>query len=396
MTSGLSKQGLARLDEVVGRHVEAGRADGAVWAVSRRGERHVGWAGARNPGGIGAVAEDSIFRIASMSKPVTAVAALTFVEDCTLRLDDPIDDLLPELADRQVLRASDGPLDDTVPAVRAITLRDLLTFRLGWGMDFSFPKQTVLEAMAERGLGAGPPQPQRIAPRDEWLAALSPLPLEHQPGERFLYHVGADVLGALLERATGRTLEEVLRERVLGPLGMVDTSFSVPTGKEDRFGSCVGFDLATGEPGVYDAPDGQWSAPPPFASGGAGLVSTIGDYLAFAEMLARGGTVEGERLLSRPTVELMTTNQLTAEQRDPGPSPDGSLGWGFGVGVQCRRMGVHNLGSYGWEGGLGSSWHNDPIEDLCGVILTTQMFTDPTMPVTVSDFWTAAYAAIDD
>jgi CubicO group peptidase (beta-lactamase class C family) len=394
---GLSKAGLARIDEVLTRRTTDGSADGLIWAVARRGDRHIGWAGSPNPDGQGEVGEDTIFRIASMTKPVVAVAALTLVEDCTLRLDDPVDDLLPELADRQVIRRPDGPIDDTVPAERPITLRDLLTFRAGMGMDFSFPQQTVFEAMAERGLSTAPPNPQAAPSVDEWMRGMGELPLEHQPGERWRYHTAADVLGVLVARAVGRPLEEALRQRVFEPLGMVDTAFSVPPDKLGRFGTCVGVvDLESHAPGVFDRPDGQWSTPPAFPSGGGGLVSTIGDYLAFGEMLCQRGVHRGERLLSRPTVELMTSNQLTAEQRANGPDPDGSAGWGFGLGVQCRRTGLASIGTYGWTGGLGSSWCNDPIEELVGVVLTTQMFTSPALPPVVQDFWTCAYAAFDD
>lgn len=395
--AGLSKAGLARMDEVLARHAAEGAVDGLVWGVARRGERHVAWAGSPHPGGQGQVGEDTIFRIASMTKPIVAVAALQLVEAGVVRLDEPVDDLLPELADRQVVRRSDGPIDDVVPADRPISLRDLLTFRAGMGMDFAFVEQTVFNAMTERGLSTAPPQPQLAPGVDEWMRGMGELPLEHQPGERWRYHTAADVLGVLVARATGSPLEEALRRSVLEPLGMVDTAFSVPAAKLDRFGSCVGVvDFVSNEPGVFDPPDGQWSTPPAFPSGGGGLVSTIGDYLAFGEMLRRGGVHDGERLLSRPTVELMTSNHLSPEQRANGPESDGSVGWGFGLGVQCRRTGLSSIGAYGWTGGLGSSWSNDPIEELVGVVLTTQMFTSPTLPVPIQDFWTTAYAAIDD
>ena len=395
--AGLSTAGLARMDDVLTRHSTEGEVDGLVWAVARRGERHVAWTGSPNPGGQGTVGEDTIFRITSMTKPILATAALVLVERCALRLDDPVDDLLPELADRQVIRRPDGPLDDTVPAERPITLRDLLTFRAGMGMDFSFVEQTVFNAMSERGLSSAPPRPQLLPPVDEWMRGMGELPLEHQPGASWRYNTAADVLGVLVARAVGLPLEEALHQLLFEPLGMVDTAFSVPPSKLERFGSCVGItDFATGEIGLADGPDGQWSTPPAFPSGAGGLVSTIGDYLAFGEMLRQGGVHEGERLLSRPTVELMTTNHLTSEQRGNGPSPDGSSGWGFGVGVQCRRTGPFSIGTYGWTGGFGSSWINDPLEELVGVLLTTRMFTSPALPPVVQDFWTTAYAALDD
>ena len=178
-----------------------------------------------------------------MTKPVTAVAALLLVEECRLRLDDPVDDLLPELADRRVLADPAGPLTETVPAVRPITLRDVLTFRLGLGMDFaaSHP-QPILAAMAELGVGAGPPAPGHLPPPDEWIARLGTLPLAHQPGERWLYHTGAEVLGVLVSRAAGQPLEAFMQERIFDPLGMRDTGFSVPPAALDRFGACYGPD----------------------------------------------------------------------------------------------------------------------------------------------------------
>jgi CubicO group peptidase (beta-lactamase class C family) len=179
---------------------------------------------------------------------------------------------------------------------------------------------------------------------------------------------------------------------------MTDTGFAVPAGSLDRFGAVYAADPGTGERTLYDPADGQWSRPPAFPSGGAGLVSTIDDYLAFARMLVTGGRCPGGRVLSRPSVVAMTTNQLTSEQMAASsPSPDGTLGWGFGVAVQVARTGpARSIGSYGWDGGLGSTWANDPAEDLVGILLTNQAFTSPEPPTVVQAFWTGAYASIDD
>jgi len=345
------------------------------------------------------VQRDSVFRISSMTKPVTAVAALLLVEECRLRLEDPVDELLPELADRQVLTDGRGPLDGaTTPAVRPITLHDVMTFRLGLGMDFEAPwPQPLLEAMGELGLGAGPPEPQVPPAPDEWMARLSTVPLLHQPGERWLYHVGAEVLGVLVARAAGMPLERFLQERVFEPLGMVDTGFAASD--VARLGSCYGRHPETGEPVVFDPPDGQWAKPPAFPSGGGGLVSTVDDFLAFGRMLLAGGRLpDGSRLLSRASVTAMTTDQIGMDRGGSGPSPDGSQGWGFGVGVTVRRTGLApSVGSYGWAGGLGSSWVNDPVEGIVGVVLTTDMFSGPSPPpAIISDFWTCTYAALDD
>lgn len=410
MTTGTwSKSGLARLDDVMAGHAATGDVPGLAWVVARRGEVHSGAAGTLGAPDLPVPADsagpqpgdpvglDSIFRISSTTKPITAVAALILVEECRLRLDEPVDRLLPELADRRVLATPGGPLDDTVPAQRPITVHDLLTFRMGLGLDFAFTgPQPVLAAMAELGLGAGPPAPAGPPDPDEFVRRVGTVPLERQPGERWMYHTSADVLGVLIARAAGQPFGTFLAERIFGPLGMADTGFSVPADRLDRFGWCLVTDPATGERAAYDPPTGQWSRPPAFPSGGHGLVSTVGDLHAFAEMLRAGGTFRGQRILSRPTVEAMVTNQLTPEQMAAaGPDPAGALGWGLGVGVQVRRTGIaRSAGSYGWDGGLGSAWTNDPAEDLVAVLLTNQMWSSPVPPVVVQDFLTCTYAAI--
>ncbi len=362
-----------------------------TWLVARGGDVHTGSAGP--------VDRTTIYRISSTTKPITAVAALALVEECRLRLDDPVDDLLPELADRQVLASPEAALDDTVPAERPITVHDLLTFRSGLGYDFAAPgAQPVTEALADRGLPPGPPAPQQPPAPDEWMRIVGSVPLAHQPGTRWLYHTSADILGVLVSRAAGRPLGDVLAERVLGPLGMDDTAFVVPEAERHRLGAVYAHDPGTGERSVYDPPDGQWATPPAFPSGGGGLVSTVDDLAAFAGMLLAGGVHRGRRLLSRPTVEAMTTNQLTAAQLEAAaPSPDGTLGWGLGLGVHVRRTGTTLApGSYGWDGGLGSVWANDPTEDLVGVLLTDTMWSSPEPPAVARDFWTATYAAFAD
>jgi CubicO group peptidase (beta-lactamase class C family) len=187
----------------------------------------------------------------------------------------------------------------------------------------------------------------------------------------------------------------VVHERVCAPLGMRDTGFSVGAGQMDRFGDCHGVDPSTGEGIVYDGAGGQWAAPPTFASGGDGLVSTVADYLAFGRMLLGGGALDGARVLSRPTVAAMTGDQLPGE-RAAGLDPAGARGWGFGVDVHRRRMDVFAPGTYGWGGGLGTSWANDPAEELVGVVMTNQMWTSSTPPPICLDFWTATYAAFAD
>lgn len=395
--SAMATDRLTRMGDALTAYTTRGEVTGLAWLVARRGEVHTGAAGTMLVGGEAPVERDTIFRISSMTKPVTAVGAMMLVDDNTLRLDDPVDDLLPELADRRVLVDPDGPLDDTVPAHRSITLRDLLTFRLGLGLDFTrFDRQPTIAAMGMLGMGAGPPNPDAAPEPGEWMRRLGTLPLEFQPGERWMYHVGADVLGVLVARASGQPFEEFLRERVFAPLGMRDTAFFVPTDALDRFGPCYTTDPGTGVRDTYDEGDGQWSRPPAFPGGGAGLVSTVDDFFAFAEMLRNGGVHRGTRLLARTSVAAMTTDHLTGAQKAAsGPDPSGGQGWGFGVGVWTRRAGTTwSAGSYGWDGGLGSTWANDPSEELVGIMLTNEMFTSPALPPVVQDFWTGVYAAL--
>jgi CubicO group peptidase (beta-lactamase class C family) len=380
-------------------HVQQDHVGGVVWLAACGDDVSVGETGVLTRGEGAPVRRDSLFRIASMTKPIVAAAALVLVEECRLRLEDPVDDLLPELAGRKVLVDGRGALDGpTVPATRPITVHDLLTFRLGLGMDFEAPwPQPLLEAMGVLGLGAGPPAPQGPPPPDEWLRRLSTLPLLYQPGERWLYNTGADVLGVLIARAAGQPLDAFLRARLFEPLGMADTAFS--TDHVERLGSCYATDPGTGERRVYDPPGGQWATAPAFPSGGGGLVSTLDDFHAFGRMLLAGGRLpDGTALLSRAAVEAMTTDQIGVARGAAGPSPDGSQGWGFGVAVEVRRRGLGpTVGGYGWAGGLGTSWASDPVKGLVGIVLTTDMFVSAfPPPAVVQDFWTCVYAAIDD
>ena len=389
-----SMGGLDRLDEVVTRHVAADGVPGAAWLVARDGEVHVGTAGTVD--GSEPVRRDTIFRIASMTKPVTAAAVLALAEDCVLRLDDPLDLWLPEIADRTVLVDPRGSVDDTVAAVRQPTVHDALTFRLGWGMDFSdWERQTLPRAMAAAmGLEVGPPQPSKTPPPDHFAAVLGRFPLDHQPGQKWLYNMGSDVLGVVVERAAGKRFGDVLRERIFEPLGMRDTAFHVSTGAMHRFGPSYLPPAWAPEPGaVFDPRDGGWAARPAFESGAGGLVSTLDDYFAFAQALLDGGGA----ILSRASVTAMTTDQLYAEDGSlqGGPDPTGALGWGFGVGVVRRKTHIaESPGSYSWTGGMGTSWANDPVEGLVGILLTNQLFSGPWLPPIHQDFWTSTYTAL--
>ena len=397
---GLSKARLGRLHDVMAGYVARGEMPGVVTLVSRRGEAHVDAIGMKAVGGSDPMRRDTIFRIASMTKPITAAAAMILVEECRLRLDEPVDRWLPELADRKVLKRFDGPLDDTVPANRPITLRDLLTFRLGIGAVMAPPgRYAIQRAMEEAGLAPGP-NPSSHTP-DEWMKRLGGLPLIHQPGEKWMYHTGSDVLGVLIARASGQPLETFFCERIFEPLGMKDTGFSVSAERLDRLSTSYWTSPATGALELYDkAEGGQWSRPPAFPSGGGGLVSSIDDYLAFGQMMLNKGKHGSERILSRPSVELMTTDQLTPEQKAVSGLVPGyflSHGWGFGVSMVTRRDEVAgSVGKFGWDGGLGTSWYSDPGEDMVTILMTQRAWTSPSPPNVCLDFWTSTYQAIDD
>jgi len=388
------------MHDVMAKHIERGIAPGIVTLVSRRGEVHIDAIGMQALGGRIPMRRDTIFRIASMTKPITAVATMILVEECRLRLDEPVDRLLPELAGRQVLKRLDGPLDDTVPAKRPITVRDLLTFRMGFGQMLAPPDAyPILQAASEQQIGMGPPNPAMMPAPDEWLRRLGSLPLIRQPGEAWLYNTGSDVLGVVIARASGQPLELFLRERIFEPLGMQDTGFSVPAEKLDRFATSYATNPASGALDLYDAAaGGQWSRPPAFPSGAGGLVSTSDDYLAFGQMLLNKGRHGKERILSRLSVELMTTDQLTPEQQAGAEVFLGAnRSWGFGVAIVTRRDDIAAVpGRYGWDGGLGISWCSDPKEDLVGILLTQQAWTSPDPPKIWLDFWTSVYQAIDD
>ena len=396
---GLSRARLGRLHDAMAGYVERGQVPGIVTLIRRRGEVHVEAIGTKALGGSDPMRRDTIFRIASMTKPITAVATMILVEECKLRLDEPVDRLLPELANRKVLKRLDGSLDETEPANRPITVRDLLTFRMGLGIVMAPPgTYPIQKAMDDQLLGQGPPAPLTPPAPDEWIRRLGTLPLMHQPGEKWMYHTGSDVLGVLIARASGQALESFLRERLFEPLGMKDTGFSVPA-TQDRLATAYWTNAKTGALELYDeAKGGQWSRPPAFPSGGGGLVSTVDDYLAFGQMMLGKGKHGTARILSRPSVELMTTDHLTPEQKaDVGVFLGDSRGWGFGVSMVTRRDDVAgSVGRFGWDGGLGTSSSSDPREDMVGILMTQAAWTSPSPPGVYLDFWTSAYQAIDD
>jgi CubicO group peptidase (beta-lactamase class C family) len=385
---------------VLARHVDAGTLPGLVALLCRRGEVHVEEIGTRAAGHRAPMRRDTIFRITSMTKPVTAVAAMILVEECRLRLDEPVDRWLPELAGRRVLRRIDGPLDDTVPARRPISLRDLLTFRAGLGTIMQpskgWPIQQAIDALGI--LGFGPPDRAKPHAPDEWMERLGSLPLMHQPGDAWMYNTGSCVLGVLIARAAGQRFETFLRERIFEPLGMRDTGFSVPVEKQSRLAACCASDPGLDALVARDAAI-DWTREPAFPDGAAGLVSTADDYLAFGRMLLDGGRLGSTRILSQSSVRLTTSDQVTrAQTAGSGFPPEywESRGWGFGVSVVTKRDDVWATpGRFGWDGGYGTAWASDPEEELVGLLMT-QRIGFPLHSLVYLDFWTSAYSALED
>jgi CubicO group peptidase (beta-lactamase class C family) len=241
-------------------------------------------------------------------------------------------------------------------------------------------------------MSVGPPVPASPHGPDEWLRRLGTLPLMDQPGEQWRYNTGSQILGVLIARAAGQPLESFYAERIFGPLGMHDTGFWVPAGQLHRLVPC--YQQAEGTLQPFDD-GGQWSRPRPFADGGAGLVSTAGDYLAFGQLLLAGGTYRGQRIVAAELVAAMTTDQLTPRQRELGGPILGGRGWGLGVSVIDQpETGGRGPRGYGWSGGFGTTWVNDPGEDLAAV-LCTQVLAGPGSPSAEDAFWPAVYRALD-
>jgi CubicO group peptidase (beta-lactamase class C family) len=386
--SGLSAAGLERLAEVAASHVGPDRVPGLVALVASGDDVHVEVLGCLSIDGP-PVQRNSLFRIASTTKPMTGAVTMALVDDGLLALEEPVTRLLPELGSRRVLRRMDGPIDDTVAAEREITVRDLLTFTFGFGMHvemFTAPTPwPIVVATTQAQLATiGPPDPKTPPDADQWIARLGALPLMAQPGERWLYNTGAQVLGVLCRRAAGASsYAEVLRSRLLQPLGMTQTAFF--TTEAARLATA--YVNSPDGLSVWDAPEGSWSRPPAFDDGAAGLVSTVDDLLAFARMFLRSGTP----VLSPESVTQMTRDQLSPAQREGQEAFLGDRSWGL-----CQSVVVSGdrAGAFGWDGGLGSSFLVDPVRDLVVIVLTQRLW-DTSQPSAVhTDLQAVAYEAL--
>ena len=377
---------MSELRTLLQRHL--GAASGAVALLARGEDIQVAAAGAVDVEGSAPMRRDTLFRIASVTKPIVAAAVMTLVDDGSLALDDPISRWLPELATPVVVREPAGDPTDVVPAARPITVEDVLSSRAGWGFpaDFSLP---VVGLLVDT-LNQGAPTKQPVPAPDEWLAALATIPLLHQPGVAWLYNLCSDLQGVLISRVAGQSLPEFMAARIFRPLGMTDTGFLVPDAHLDRFTSLYQADQNGTT--LLDRPDGQWSRVPTFPSGADGLVSTVDDWCAFGRMLLRGGrAADGTQVLSAESVRSMTNNCLTPDQQQAGSLFLDGQGWGFGGSVDVDATDPWTVpGRYGWIGGTGTSAHIDPSSDTVAVLFTQLAMTSPTAPSIMREFWTLA------
>jgi CubicO group peptidase (beta-lactamase class C family) len=369
--SGFSAEGLAQIGPALQGVVDNGYLSGAVTLLWRNGEiADVAVVGRRDLATGAPMARDTLFRIASMTKPVTSIAALMLMEEGRLKLDDPITRWAPEFKDMRVLKDAEGPLDQTYPAPRDITIEDLMTHRSGLAYGF-----TSVGPIAHAYQAAlGDVLSNAHAP-DEWMAALAGLPLSYAPGERFHYSHATDVLGFLIGRIEGKPFRDVLFERIFEPLGMTDTDFWIPPEKRDR--AAVVYRLHEGAGDLRPVAFADLTEPPAFCGGGGGLVSTADDYLKFARMMLGRGEVDGVRLVKPETIDLMTANRLTDAQRAiPFMGFPFWMGSGFGLGVSVildaekqAWMGAGTDGAFGWPGAFGTWWRADPQENMVMIYL---------------------------
>ena len=368
----------------LGAVVDAGELAGVATLVWRGGEVvQTAALGCRDLEAQAPMTRDSIFRIASMTKPITSLAALMLLEEGRFALDDPIATWAPEFAQMRVLRSPEGPLDDTDPAERSITFEDLLTHCAGLTYG-DFQTGPIAGAYAE-ALGAT--IDSHVAP-DDWIAGLAALPLIDQPGAGFHYGHSTDLLGFLVARMDGAPLGEVLQRRIFGPLGMSDTGFTVPATKRDRRAGHCGFDAEGRLKALPTAPGGATMVERPddlaYVSGGQGLWSTLDDYLAFARLFIDQGAVDGVQLLKPETLALMTANRLTDAQRTTAimfGMPTFAAGNGFGLGVAvvtdpataAPLRGRGGVGTVNWPGAYGGWWQADPTDGSVMILLMHNM-----------------------
>jgi CubicO group peptidase (beta-lactamase class C family) len=398
---GFSGERLERIDRFLDeRYVRPGRLPGVQLVVSRRGEvAHstvLGFADVER--GV-RLAPDAIFRIYSMTKPLTSVAMMMLVEEGRVALDDPVARYIPEWSGLGVYVGGIGGAYLTRPPERPMQVVDLL--RHTSGLTYGFQNRSNVDA-GYRELGVGEMDSRLTL--EEMIAALSGLPLEFSPGEAWNYSVSTDVVGWLVERISGLSFQDFLRSRIFEPLGMVDTGFHVPPEKAHRLVACYSATPSGGIKLQDDPRNSPYLAPPRFYSGGGGLVSTAADYLRFSHMLLNGGTLEGVRLLSPKTLKLMTANHLPGG-RDLTQlsrslfSESTNAGVGFGLGFAVVFDAPQTLlpvsnGEFYWGGAASTAFWVDPLEQVA-VVLMTQLLPSTTWPIR-RELRTLVYSALTD
>lgn len=392
-----SKERLDRLHETMASYVASSERPGLVTLVSRNGETHVDAIGTHAFGGGPPMRRDTIFRIASITKPITAAVTMSLIEEGKLSLDEPVDRLIPELADRRVLQRLDGPLDDTVPAKRPILVSDLLTMRMGMGAIMAPGNYPIMTAMMQSGVFI--PFKMPVAKNvDEWIAKLAVLPLMDQPGEVWRYDTSITLLGALIERAARKPLPAVFAERIIEPVGMKDTGFVVPADKLRRLPVAYQKNPQTGKLEVWD-PSGEasfFAKPHGFYGAHGGLVSTVDDYCAFAQMMLNKGKVGNKQVLSAESVEAMMTDQIPADVKARSLFVPGFWdlrGWGYALSV-IKKIVLGEPRGFGWDGGYGTVAYWDKSTGTIVLFFSQRLVEDPTYSEIFHQFFDQAYAAV--
>jgi CubicO group peptidase (beta-lactamase class C family) len=388
---GFSSERLARVDAKMQRYVDENKLAGVITLIARRGQvAHFGMCGMADCEANRPMQPDTIFRIYSMTKPITTVAALMLYEEARLRLTDPLSAYIPAFKDVQVLDNTPGSGVRLLPPARPITIRDLMTHTAG--LSYGFEENSHIDDQYRQRLW-GPMQGKPVTLAEQ-VGMIAKLPLAFHPGEGFRYSVATDVLGYLVEVVSGQPFEVFLKQRIFDPLGMADTAFYVAPEKVERFSACYGPDPDAGLKAIEPAAGSRYFQPPRAPSGGGGLVSTAGDYLRFAQMLLNGGSLGDVRLLGRKTVELMTTNHAPAGIH---PFDDPATGMGLGVSVLLdigKSQTSGSAGNYGWGGAANTDFWVDPVEQLIGILML-QYMPSHTYPV-AADLRILAYQALVD
>lgn len=414
--AGLSVQRLSRVDKVLEGYVENGHLAGTLGLIYRKGEiAYCNAFGHRELETGLPMTEDTIFRIYSMTKPIASVAALMLLEDGHFLLGDPVADYLPEFTDVQVYT---GDLENLVQPDRPPTIKDL--FMHTAGLSYGWDQNSPVEELYRRSFGS-----RQSLSLEEFVQTLATLPLLYHPGTRWLYSYATDVLGRLVEVLSGKPLDEFFQQEIFKPLAMTDTGFHVPAESVERFSACYcppgGFSLGSDIGRRTKTGDGQsdddeqapkpkiklheaalgsrYTSPPAFLSGGGGLVSTVGDYMRFSQMMLNGGVLDGNRLLGRKTVDLMRANHLPDELIPFAVGNDPLAGYGFGLGVRVlmdvpASSAPGSVGNYGWGGAASTNYWIDPEEDMLGIFMT-QFMPSGFYPVE-REFRLAAYQALVD